>query len=296
MKCGTLLFCLFFCMITFGQELSDQEQIKITLNNYIDGFYKGDTTKLKQALKPRLYKFGYLKNEANGNYEYYEHLSFKKALALAQRIKESGRIRRDTLMRGVKVLDIGQHIAAAKVTAAWGMDYVLLSKDDNKWMIEEVVWEGPYIPAYKADDSATTYYLIRHAEKNREDSKNRNPELTEKGQERAERWAQVFKNIPLDAIYTTNYKRTISTALPTAEAKDLELIYYKPNKTEYEKIKANPQGQHILIVGHSDTTPALANILLSLKRYNMMEDDNNGNLYIVTIKDNEAFSQKLFVD
>lgn len=42
----------------------------------------------------------------------------------------------------VLVLDVMKVTAAAKVTALWGSDYLLLSKRNGKWMIEEVIWEG----------------------------------------------------------------------------------------------------------------------------------------------------------
>ena len=45
------------------------------------------------------------------------------------------------------------------------------------------------------EQRTTTYYLIRHAEKDRTDSLNRNPNLTEQGLERAKKWANYFKNI-----------------------------------------------------------------------------------------------------
>ena len=57
---------LLFTFISFSQDFSDKSQIEVTLNNYIDGFYQGDTLKLKAALKPRLYKFGYLKDKETG--------------------------------------------------------------------------------------------------------------------------------------------------------------------------------------------------------------------------------------
>ena len=46
-------------------------------------------------------------------------------------------------MSQVEVLNIGKTIAAAKVTAWWGIDYILLSKRGDVWMIEQVLWEGP---------------------------------------------------------------------------------------------------------------------------------------------------------
>ncbi|MFT4665894.1 MAG: hypothetical protein ACI8YQ_000945 [Polaribacter sp.] len=47
------------------------------------------------------------------------------------------------LLKKVEVLDVENNIASAKVTAFWGIDYMLLSKVGDKWMIEEVLWEGP---------------------------------------------------------------------------------------------------------------------------------------------------------
>ena len=60
----------------------------------------------------------------------------------------------------------------------------------------------------------TVYYLIRHAEKDRSDKKNKNPELTKQGNNRAAYWASVFKEVPFDAVYSTDYNRTIQTATP----------------------------------------------------------------------------------
>ena len=65
-------------------------------------------------------------------------------------------------------------------------------------------------------DETTTYYLIRHAEKDRTDNTNRNPHLNPEGEKRAQNWSTYFKDIKLDAVYSTNYNRTIQTATPTA--------------------------------------------------------------------------------
>jgi len=78
------------------------------------------------------------------------------------------------------------------------------------------------------ETSETTYYFIRHAEKDRSNPSERDPELTEKGHQRAAFWAQHFAEIPLDAVYSTNYKRTTSTAVQTAISKGLEVQLYDP--------------------------------------------------------------------
>ncbi|TCK64685.1 histidine phosphatase superfamily protein (branch 1) [Winogradskyella wandonensis] len=286
---------LLFTFISFSQDLSDKAQIEVTLNNYIDGFYQGDTLKLKAALKPRLHKFGYLKDKETGDYNYYQALPYKKALALAQSLKDQGKLRTETEMRGVKVLEIANHIAAARVTGTWGIDYVLLSKDDGKWMIEQVIWEGPYLKEYK-EDTTTTYYLIRHAEKDRSDKTNRNPHLTEKGLKRAENWATVLKDVKFDAVYSTDYNRTKETALPTAKSLGLELQFYDPRNMDMKQFMKDTKGKTVLIVGHSNTTPMFANGLLGDKKYDMMDDNNNGGLYIVTMTNTDVSSMLLQVD
>lgn len=290
---STLLLLIAF--VSFGQDTSDKAQIEATLNNYIDGFYQGDTLKLKAALKPRLYKFGYLKDKETGNYNYYQALPYDKALALAQRIKDQGATRTETEMRGVKVLEIANHIASARVTGAWGLDYILLSKDNGKWMIEQVIWEGPFLKAYK-EQATTTYYLIRHAEKDRSDKTDRNPHLTEKGLKRAENWAKVLKDVKFDAVYSTDYNRTKETALPTAKANNLEPKLYDPRKMASKDFLANTKGKNVLVVGHSNTTPMFVNALLGEKKYDMIADDNNANLYIVTITNDSKSSTVLVVN
>jgi broad specificity phosphatase PhoE len=79
-------------------------------------------------------------------------------------------------------------------------------------------------------EETTTYYLIRHAEKDRTDKTNKNPNLNEKGLERAKKWAEYFKDVDFDAVYSTNYNRTMQTALPTAESNKLNIKNYDPKK------------------------------------------------------------------
>ena len=58
----------------------------------------------------------------------------------------------------------------------------------------------------------STYFLIRHAEKDRSDSENKNPSLTEKGKQRAILWSQILADYGVEAVYATDYKRTQETA------------------------------------------------------------------------------------
>ncbi|HLU81326.1 MAG TPA: histidine phosphatase family protein, partial [Flavobacteriaceae bacterium] len=57
----------------------------------------------------------------------------------------------------------------------------------------------------------TTYYFIRHAEKDLSEPTNNDPHLTEEGLKRAAFWAKYFADKNIDKIYSTNYSRTIQT-------------------------------------------------------------------------------------
>jgi broad specificity phosphatase PhoE len=137
----------------------------------------------------------------------------------------------------------------------------------------------------------STYYLIRHAEK--EIIANKNPSLTSIGELRAQAWADVFREIKFDVIYSTDYKRTKATARPTAIKNNLELIIYHPRNIDIEKFKKDTKGKTVLIVGHSNTIPNFVNQLIGQKKYTDIEDDNNGNLYIVELGKNFKTDQLL---
>lgn len=138
-----ILFVLI--LFAFVQSLTAQEKEKIerACLDYVEGFYQGDTAKLVRALKPSLYKIGYWKNQKTGIYEFDEQMTWRQALDYAKRVMEKKNFAKADAPKKVEVLDIRNTIAAAKVTAWWGFDYVLLSKQNGKWMIEEVLWEGP---------------------------------------------------------------------------------------------------------------------------------------------------------
>ena len=133
-------------------------------------------------------------------------------------------------------------------------------------------------------ETTTTYYLIRHAEKDRSDKTNRNPNLNENGFKRAENWKKYFKDIDLDAIYSTNYNRTQQTAAPTAKSKNLEILTYDPSDMYNDEFQKNTLGKTILIVGHSNTTPQFANKILKMDAYESMSDDDNASLYMISLK------------
>jgi len=170
----------------------------------------------------------------------------------------------------------------------------------KKLVILILIWVAVPSQAQEAssssDSNITTYYLIRHAEKDRSDKTNRNPDLTKEGQERAKNWAALFEKVDFDLIYSTQYTRTLRTAAPTAMVKGIDVQSYLPRDLYNKKFRKATAGKTVLVVGHSNTTPAFVNAILGEKVYEDMDDTNNGSLYIVTVSGNAKKVQILSVN
>lgn len=135
----------------------------------------------------------------------------------------------------------------------------------------------------KAIDVTTTYYLIRHAEKDTSNLLDKNPNLSKIGMQRANSWVSILKDIKFDAIYSTNYNRTMQTAKPIAESNELEIIQYNPSNFNFDDFKESTKGKTVLVVGHSNTTPSFANSFIGKNEYIQIEESNYANLYIITV-------------
>lgn len=127
----------------------------------------------------------------------------------------------------------------------------------------------------------TTIFLVRHAEKDY----GHDPNLTQDGHERAERLAFMLKNVKLDAIYSTDTRRTRQTAEPVATAKNLPIKSYTMFDIDVlaRVIKRKHTGQTILVVGHSNTTPALTTLLAEPQIYERFSELDYTNFYVVTL-------------
>ncbi len=127
-------------------------------------------------------------------------------------------------------------------------------------------------------NQSTTLLLVRHAEK----GSGPNPALTTAGEDRAEALVHVAEGAGVVAVYATEWCRTALTAEPTAASLGLE-IQIQPNATAGDQLEhcgvdqptalldpsvASPaelvadvlsthRGATVLIVGHSNTVPAM---------------------------------------
>lgn len=136
--------------------------------------------------------------------------------------------------------------------------------------------------ACEAQQSITTFILVRHAEK--ADDGTKDPDLTSEGKQRAEDLASLLDETKIDGIYSTPYKRTRNTVAPLASAKKLNLLSYDPMKgEELDKILVKYRGGTVVLCGHSNTTPWVANYFLGREEFFTFEDSDYDNLLILSI-------------
>ena len=143
----------------------------------------------------------------------------------------------------------------------------------------------------------TSFYFIRHAEKNTSNPADKDPNLITEGILRAARWSSVMDHIPFETIYSTDYNRTRNTAHPIAEKKNLPLTLYNPKNFDQRVFRKENRGKTVLIVGHSNTVPSMVNAFIGQDLYKQIDDKNYSNLYIINITESgEIIHQLLAID
>ena len=136
----------------------------------------------------------------------------------------------------------------------------------------------------EAQDDITTIILVRHAEKV-DDS--RDPELSDAGKQRAVKLAELLGSQTIDAIYSTDYIRTKDTCAPISAQKSVDVKLYDPRNVEHlDAMASDNAGKTVLVCGHSNSTPRLANHFLKEQKFADFDESDYGNILIVTIPAN----------
>jgi hypothetical protein len=134
-----LIFLLLFCC-HINSYSQDRDKIEKAALDYIEGFYEGDTTKIKRSIHPDLSKLGYGRKSKGSK----EHImSYDKAIDFALDVANDPQwaAPKDAVKK-IEIMDAQDKIACVKLTLYWGIDYLLMVKYDDKWMITKVLWQS----------------------------------------------------------------------------------------------------------------------------------------------------------
>ena len=127
--------------LTFAQTnaLDDNESIKKTALDYIEGWYAGDAARMERALHPDLAKRMISTDPKTGRSQF-NHMG---AMALIQHTRDGGgkKTPQDQQLKEVTILDRYNNAAVVKIVASDWIDYLEVGKFNGEWKIINVLWE-----------------------------------------------------------------------------------------------------------------------------------------------------------
>ena len=138
-----VVLAAFSCLpaLLTAQKPADRDAVKQAALDYIEGFYEGDSTRFIRSVRPEVYKYGFFR-DTTGIYRGMQ-MQWQGFHNFANRVKSGQRRTPPNAPKGVEILDVADQTAAVKVTAYWGIDYLLMAKYDGKWMISHILWQSP---------------------------------------------------------------------------------------------------------------------------------------------------------
>ena len=118
---------------------AEKEAVRQAALDYVEGIYNTEPARIERSVHPNLVKRGFYKEAAASPYVEMP-MTYEQLVRLAGNWNKEKK--RDISIKDVTVLDVLDQTAAAKVTAAWGIDYMLLGKYDGRWKITEILWQS----------------------------------------------------------------------------------------------------------------------------------------------------------
>ena len=126
--------------IPYAQSAAnDREAVRQAALDYVEGIYEVKPDRIERSVHPSLVKRGFYKKDAGGPYVE-SPMTYEQLVKLAGSWNKDGK--RDTTIKEVAVLEVLDQTAVAKVTAMWGIDYMLLGKYDGRWKIVQILWQS----------------------------------------------------------------------------------------------------------------------------------------------------------
>jgi broad specificity phosphatase PhoE len=130
--------------------------------------------------------------------------------------------------------------------------------------------------------AATMVIIIRHAEKDTSNPNDQDPHLSKAGKTRAQTLVHVVGKAGIKAIYTSRFIRTQETARPLATQLGLSTTQIDDAPKLKQDILSKHAGEVVLVVGHSDSGPALINLLGGGGGF-QIEEKAFDKLFVVTV-------------
>lgn len=125
-----------------AQAAADEAGVRDAVLDYVEAIYEVTPERIDRSVSPDLVKRGYWRSEGATDYSE-SPMTFDQLRQLASRWNADGHLDADEAVKEIVVLDVLDKTASAKLVADWGVDYMHLAKVDGRWIIKNILWQGP---------------------------------------------------------------------------------------------------------------------------------------------------------
>jgi hypothetical protein len=125
---------------------ADRAAVQRAALDYLEGFYEGDSTKHIRSVSPDVFKFGFERDRSTGAYSG-SRMTWPEFHDFTRRVRARGRGAPAGAPKEVVIFEVADQTASVKITAYWGIDYMLLAKIDGTWKITHILWQTPPVTA-----------------------------------------------------------------------------------------------------------------------------------------------------
>ena len=126
--------------VSTASDDGDKAAVRQAVLNYANSAYDVRPDLVERSVHPKLQKIGYVLRDDTKKYREL-WMNFYELKELVAGWNKEGRFDTTTARRDVKVLDLLDKTAVARLDAEWGIDFFQLAKIDGEWKIMNVIWQ-----------------------------------------------------------------------------------------------------------------------------------------------------------
>ena len=133
-----MLVCSFALQSACAQSDEDRKAVEMAVLDYVEGLYLVQPERIERSVSKNLSKVGYVKSESG-----YREVprSYEQLYRNSSRYNAGGQVDPKTAPKKIEILDLLDQIAVVKLSAAWGIDYLNLARQDGRWKVVNVLWQ-----------------------------------------------------------------------------------------------------------------------------------------------------------
>ena len=124
-----------------GSE-GDRVAVENAVKDYLDALYNVEPFKIERSVDTTLNKVGYWYDEKNGLYRDNLKMTYQQLYDLAGSWNAKGNKIDEESPKEIKIYEVNDKTAVAKLTAEWGIDIFHLGKVGDQWKIFNIIWQS----------------------------------------------------------------------------------------------------------------------------------------------------------